>query len=952
MSRSVEQLSVFYELALDTGRSLNLFEMLRSSMNSYLKKLNCVTGIIYKLIPDGDSGFSSEMIFSIPYALIAKSTYNEIEKLVPASFSISELDSFMSKLPLKGKCDENLFFHIMQLRDFGLIILIRKDSYLDDETTNALEEINSRLAEACTACIKIENLEESEMRYRHQQELLPEMLCETDLNGIVTYATVFALEKMGYSLSELRAGINIRTFFLPVDHKRLLRNFEDALTHDNSYSHEYALLKKDGTTFPVLVYTNRLIKNNKVDGLISIIVDITGLKENEIKLQQNLLQQELLSEIALGINSLDNFDKRINIILEKIGIHNGVSRVYIFEDHDDGLATSNTFEWCNKNIPSQIHELQNIPYSSFPSWKKILLEKGRVYSENISELPADIKAILEPQNIKAIVVYPLYVRASFFGFIGFSECTRSKNWSKSDLELLRTFSGIIANAFERRLMEQSIINERDKANNANLAKSEFLANMSHEIRTPMNAILGFSEALYHKLDSAQHRKMVKSVLSSGNLLMSLLNDILDLSKIEAGKLEITPQPIDLNYILQEIELLFKDKANKKGIDISILIDNDLPVLLMLDEIRIKQVIFNLVGNAIKFTPSGYVKVKVSYTRHLENSGELKIEVEDSGIGIPESQQEIIFEAFGQQSGQSNRVYGGVGLGLAISKRLVENMAGTITVSSQEGEGSVFRVVIPDVKVGPTDFVKKENFNDIQDITFEKASILVVDDVHSNIEMVETLLSSSGLEVLSAVSGEIALEILDHLTPDLILMDIRMPGLDGFEAAGRIKADPSLAHIPVIAFTASVFSSDKINKSGKFDGVLFKPVNRSELFTLFARFLKHKVNLPVNIPEENDIPAFENIPDDIINSLPEIKEILESKIIPKYNSIKGRLVLFRIEEFAVELKQIADKYNFEFLGFYSDKLSRELEIVDLDSLKETLSNFPHIIGKIFSLSHDK
>ena len=1082
MSRSPEQHRVFYELALEVGRSLNLFEMLKSSMNSYLKRLNCITGIIYKLLPSGDTGYRSEMIFSIPYALITKSTYNEIETLVPKTFSINELKSFRSRLPLEGKCDENLFFHIMKLEDFGLLILIRKDGYLDKETVNALEEINTRLAEACTACIKIEMLEESEMRYRHQQELLPEMLCETNLNGVVTYATGYALEKMGYSQEELKAGINIRTLFQPDNHDRLIRNFEVALTRNNSDSHEYTMLKKGGATFPVLVYTNRLIKNGKVDGLISIIVDISGLKENEKKLelyterlelallgsdaglwdwnlktkqlilnnrwasirgystdyfknnidiwggllhpddaaataralndhlenktpfyqaeyrsltksgqyiwildtgkvmefdndgkplrivgtniditskkeneiilQQNLWQQELLSDIALGINSLDNFDKRINIILEKIGLHNGVSRVYIFEDLNDGLVTSNTFEWCNKNIQPQIHELQNVPYSSIPSWKKILLKKGRVYSENISELPEDLRAILEPQKIKAIVVYPLYVRGAFFGFIGFSECITYRTWSKSDLELLRTFSGIIANAFERKIMEQSIIDERDRANNANRAKSEFLANMSHEIRTPMNAILGFSEALYHKLDSVQHRKMVKSVLSSGNLLLSLLNDILDLSKIEAGKLEITPQPIDLNYILQEIELLFKDKANKKGIDISILIDKNLPPLIMLDEIRIKQVIFNLVGNAIKFTPSGYVKIKVTYTFQTEESGELIIDVEDTGIGIPESQQEIIFEAFGQQSGQSNRMYGGVGLGLAISKRLVEKMAGTITVSSHEGEGSLFRVAIPDVKVSAAEFRRIENINDIEDITFEEASILIIDDVSSNIEMVETLLSSSGLNVSSAESGEIALEILDHLTPDVILLDIRMPGLDGFEVAGRIKSNPSLAHIPVIAFTASVFSSEKIDNSGNFDAILLKPVNRSELFAQLARFLKHKVVLSVRTPEEQNIPALDNIPDAVINLLPEIKEIIETKIMPSYNAIKGQLVLFRIEDFATELKNVSDKYNFEFLGYYSDKISKELEIVDLDSLKETLNNFPQIINKIFSLSHDK
>jgi signal transduction histidine kinase/FixJ family two-component response regulator len=499
----------------------------------------------------------------------------------------------------------------------------------------------------------------------------------------------------------------------------------------------------------------------------------------------------------------------------------------------------------------------------------------------------------------------------------------------------------------RKLMEQSIIEERDKANDANRAKSEFLANMSHEIRTPMNAILGFSEALYHKLDSPQHRKMVKSVLSSGNLLLSLLNDILDLSKIEAGKLEITLHPIDLNYIFQEIRLLFNARANKKGIELSVLTGDDLPALLMLDEIRIKQVIFNLVGNAIKFTHTGFVRINVSFNLQSEEDGDLKIEVKDTGIGIPESQQKVIFEAFGQQSGQSNRTYGGVGLGLAISKRLVEKMNGTISVSSKAGEGSVFTVIIPGVAISKIEFHKNDKVDENLNISFEKASVLIVDDVSSNIEMVETMLSSTGLDVSSAENGEIALEILDHITPDIILMDIRMPGLDGFEVAGRIKSDASLKHIPILAFTASVFSTEKIVSSGNFDGVLLKPVNQSQLFNQLARFLKHRINETINISTEPDIPDIHSLSEAILKNLPQIREAFDSAIVPKFNSIKGQFVLFKIEEFAVDLKQLAIKYDIKFLGNYADKILNDLEIVDLDSLKETLDNFPRIISSVLS-----
>ncbi len=1238
MVKSPELVNAFYDIAMKVGGSLNLYEMLKSSLNAYLKRLNCITGIVYRVERTGNSVFRSEMIFSIPYALVTKDAYREIKKLVPGNFTENDLINYRTRLPLKGKAEKQFYFHIMILGEFGFLVLIRQKAFLGPEIISLLEEVNDKLATACIACINNAALEESEQRYRHQQELLPEMLCETNLDGIITYATPYALERMGYTAEDLKKGINIMDLFHTEDHKRLLRNFVVSQNEEKIPSHEYTLVQKNGISFPVLVYTNRLLKNNKADGLISIIVDITDLRENEKKLelyterlelallgsdaglwdwnittgevyhsekwcsmlgyrvseiefdrdawqklvhpddlliaeealnnhlnnkspmyraeyraktktgewkwildtgrvtkrdtsgnalravgthtdisdrkynevftkiiqdisfklnklvtlddtlkycleaaivyssmdcgciyiedeirggftlsqnngmpsdyikkrdhfaprshdskiihagkpvysfgniisydikvlailpviyldksigclhiaslsiekisdfsrsviekiashlgsfivqarhedklrqtkkeneralQQNLKRQELLSEVALELNSREDFEKRIQTILQRIGNNIGVSRVYISEDSKDGMGTYKTFEWCNKNIQPQKNRLQGLSYESIPSWKSILFEKGRLYSEDISELPMDIRSILEPGNIKSIVAYPMFAKGRFFGFIGFDNCSR-KSWSKSELELLRTFSGIISNAYERKMMEQSIIDERDKANNANNAKSEFLANMSHEIRTPMNAILGFSEALFHKLDSAQHKKMLKSVLSSGNLLLSLLNDILDLSKIEAGKLEISLQPIDLKNILQEIKLLFNDKAGEKGIEINIFYDCKPRGFLLLDEIRIKQVIFNLVGNAIKFTHEGYVNLRVTYHLNTEKSGDLTIDVEDTGIGIPESQQTLIFEAFRQQSGQSNRIYGGIGLGLAISKRLVEKMNGKITVMSEEGKGSVFKVSLPGIEISASGTAKKETDNFINRVEFEKAGILIVDDVSLNIEAIENLITPEGFKITSAASGEEALEILNHYTPDLILLDIRLPGKSGYEVSGEIKSNPRLSSIPIVAFTASVFSTEKIESAGTFDGFLIKPVTKNDLLLQFVKFLKYRLKPTDQYDEQLNLTATGKITGELLLNLPLIKTTLEEIMMPVWGGIKDQLVLFRIEEFARELKKIAIEFGFKYLITYSQRLEDELEIVDLEAIRVTLNDFPRIIDTIDSL----
>jgi len=939
---------VLYELTLNSCNGLNLFEMLRNSVTTYLKVLDCHTGIIFRTHSGAIGEFSSEMIFSKPYALIAKSGYERLKNLIPEKFTSLGLDEFRDKLPLHGVTDDGTYYHIIDLPGFGFLVLLRNDGFIDADLLSSLVPVNNKLATATLSCIKNENLEESERRYRSLQEVLPQMLCEFDTEGNVRFANNFALETMGYTQEDVSVGLNAFSFFTEEDRPEVMKNFSEALQTENYPVHEYRLLRKDGSILPVLVYTNRLIKDNKPYGLIAIIADITDLKENELKLQMNLQQQEILSEIALELNNLDEFNKRMNSAIQKIGIHTDVSRVYIFEDSPDGVVTNNTFEWCNTDISPQIDDLQGIPYELIPSWKKYLLEEGKVYSENISELPADLREILEPQNIRSVIVYPLFVRGNFFGFIGFDECVRNKQWTKTELELLRTVSGIIANTYERKIMELSLIDERDKANMANTAKSEFLANMSHEIRTPMNAILGFSEALYNKLESEQHRKMLKSVLSSGNLLLSLLNDILDLSKIEAGKMDISLQPVDLKSVMSEIKLLFQEKAKQKGIEISLFIPEGVPQGFMLDEIRIKQVLFNLVGNAVKFTHKGFINISVDYKAEHSESGTLVIEVEDSGIGIPSSQQEVIFESFRQQSGQSNRMYGGIGLGLAISRRLIEKMSGSISVRSEEGVGSVFKISMPVTVIDTENGISLKLLDDYDDIIFEDAHLLVVDDVKTNIETVENLIGTCKLRISSVNSGESALEYLKTATPDLILLDIRMPGLSGYEVAELIKADQRVSKIPLIAFTASVFSKDKITSNKNFDDYLLKPITRRSLLALLAKFLEHKVVKRIQ-PQEEILPEFSaELTSDLKEKLPELVRLLKEDIMVEWMSIKDHLILYWIEEFSSKLQKIGEENKFNYLVEYASRLLSGLEVVDIDLIRDLMADFPRVVENTESL----
>ena len=285
MSTSKKDWKSLYEIAKEIGSSLNLYEMLRSALAVYLRKLDCVTGIVYRIEPDGRTHIRSQMIFSIPYALITKEMFKEIEKLVPENFSKKSLAEYQVKLPIKGKCKGDMFYHILSLGSFGFIVLIKENTFIDDSLLDSLEEINYKLGLACLNCIKNELLLESEMRFRHQQELLPEMLFEIDNHGVVKYANPYSLEKVGYSQDEFRHGLSFLDLVHHSQHSQFLRNFSELLRSDKVTPNEYLIVKKDGTTFPSLFNSNRLKKNNKTEGIIGVVIDISEIKENERKLE-------------------------------------------------------------------------------------------------------------------------------------------------------------------------------------------------------------------------------------------------------------------------------------------------------------------------------------------------------------------------------------------------------------------------------------------------------------------------------------------------------------------------------------------------------------------------------------------------------------------------------------------------------------------------------------------
>jgi PAS domain S-box-containing protein len=488
---------------------------------------------------------------------------------------------------------------------------------------------------------------------------------------------------------------------------------------------------------------------------------------------------------------------------------------------------------------------------------------------------------------------------------------------------------------ERKELETSLQRSKEAAETANHAKSEFLANISHEIRTPLNAIIGFSELLGGQELTGRQQIYVEPIKTAGRSLLRLLNDLLDLSKIDAGRMELRMVPLDLGHLLEEIEVFFAPRLLQKGLHFEKKIDAGLPAGLLLDEIRLRQVLVNLVGNAVKFTDQGGVTVTVTFRPAAADQGrlDLAIAVRDTGIGIPPAEREHIFGAFCQQSDQSVARYGGTGLGLSISRRLVAMMNGEIVVESEVGQGSVFTVHLRDVAVAAGAHVQPELGleHEPMDLTFYAFSgqrVMVVDDAESNRAMLKALLEQVGLSVIEAGDGPTAIAVAAEAQPALIIMDIRMPGMSGYQVTAALKRQASTASIPVIALTAAAQEMDAsaVAQAGFF-AYLVKPLAPRVLLNEIERALGGGGARVVERPSNG--VAFDRA------GIGDIPGEERAALCATADALRAGLVISRVHALIERLEAAAATYRVPALISIAESLAGAAARHDVRKLKEVL-----------------
>jgi len=616
----------------------------------------------------------------------------------------------------------------------------------------------------------------------------------------------------------------------------------------------------DGKPIPCEVTLKHVILDEKP----VTIGYIRDLREQSKMMQDINYRDNLLQAVNQSANLLLNshFESFNNSFFQAMGVISAsveVDRMFVWKNHvvDGELYCTQLHEWSENVNPQQGNEFTvDIAYSDvMPNEWLESLSSGNCINGIVREMPPELQAQLSPQGILSLLIVPIFMDDKFWGFIGFDDCHRERIFTGEEEAILRSCGLLFANAVIRNETFKNLRNTStqlgsalEQATVASKAKGDFLSSMSHEMRTPMNAIIGMTTIGKKKESVEDKNYALDKVGEAATHLLGVINDILDMAKIEADKMELVPVEYHFEAMLKKVLSIVNFNLNEKHQVLTVNVDKAIPIFVVGDEQRLVQAITNLLSNAIKFTnESGEIYLDVSLADEIDGICKLRIEVHDSGIGISPEQIDSLFDAFSQVRNEKH-LGGGTGLGLSITKRIVELMGGKIWAESVLGEGSKFTFTaqvecLSKNRMNECSKIDNGNGEDLENCdVFEGSRMLLVEDMEINREILIMLLEDSKIIIDCAENGKEALDMIseDCDKYDIVFMDIQMPEMDGIEASKLIRSLPprKRGRLPIVALTANIFKDDiEACIEAGMDDHLGKPFDIEKVFGVLRKYLK-------------------------------------------------------------------------------------------------------------------